>query len=143
MNRLGVSKRKHTTFARQIADLTAGWNTRISVAYVATFDLQKFVADNFILKLPNVDCLAMNMTLVQVDTQATNLLHSAIEAEETLKAIVDPPCSYKPDPTEDDLDLQPYNHEDDEDMHYERDRATLLWEGFGIASEKAFENDIY
>jgi hypothetical protein len=70
-------------------------------------------------------------------------LHSAIAAEETLKAIVEPPWSYKPDLTEHDLDLQPYNHEDDEDMHYERDRATFLWGEFGIASEDAYDNDIY
>jgi hypothetical protein len=82
------------------------------------------------------------MTLVQLDTRATYLLHSAIEAKETIRAIVDPPCSYKPDPTEADLDLQPYNHKDDEDMHYERDRATFLWKEFGTPSEDASENDI-
>jgi hypothetical protein len=85
--------------------LTRGWNTTISVAYSANFDLRKFVADNFIPELPNVDCLEMNITLVQVDMRAKDLLHSAIEAEETLKAIVEPPWSYKPDPTEHDLDL--------------------------------------
>jgi hypothetical protein len=69
----------------------AGWNTTILVAYSATFDLRKFVADNFIPELTNVDCLEMNITLVQVDTRATYLLHYAIEAEETLRAIVDPP----------------------------------------------------
>jgi hypothetical protein len=40
-------------------------------------------------------------------------------------------------------ELQPYNHEDDKEMHYERDQATFLWEEFGIASEDASENDIY
>jgi hypothetical protein len=49
------------------AEVSVGHPVSISVAYSADFDLRKFVADNFIPELPNVDFLEMNITLVHVD----------------------------------------------------------------------------
>ena len=122
------------TSTKRITDLTAGWNGTILVAYDVVANLRKFVADNFIPELPDVDGQEINWTLLQVDMWATNLLQSAIEADETLTAIQHPPWSYKPDPAEEDPDLQPYDYKD-VDIHYQRDRATFLWEEFGISSE--------
>ena len=89
------------------------------------------MSDNFVPEFPDVDCQEINLILVQVDMRAVDLLTSAIEADETLAAIQDPPCSYKTDPAEDDLDFQPYNSAG-EDTCNQHDDATFLFEEFGI-----------
>lgn len=123
------------TSTKHITQLTAGWNTTISVAFDAAAELQKFVSENFIPEAPDVDGREINRMLSHLDAQAEELLHSAIQADDTLTGIQDDQaCSYKPDPAEDDSDLEPYSYED-KDNPYKRDRATFLWEEFGISSE--------
>ena len=48
-------KEEVATSTEQIDDLTAGWNTSISVTHDAPIDFQKFVADNLVPELPDVD----------------------------------------------------------------------------------------
>lgn len=88
-------KEEVATCTKRIADLTAGWSTAISVASDAAADSRKVVSENFFPELSDVDCQEINLILVQVDMLAVDLLNSAIEADETLAAIQDLPCSYK------------------------------------------------
>ena len=127
-------KEKMADSTKRIRQLTGGLNTTISVAFDAASELQKFVCENFIPEAPDVDGREINRLLAHLDTQAEELLHSAIQADETLTGIQDGPWSYEPNPAEDDSDLEPYDYEDKDDP-YKRDRASFLWEEFGISSE--------
>ena len=62
------------TSTKHITQLTAGWNTTISVAFDAAAELQKFVCENFIPEAPDIDAREINRLLSHLDAQAEELL---------------------------------------------------------------------
>jgi hypothetical protein len=106
-------KEEVSTSTKRIADLTAGWNTSISVAHDAAVDFQKFMADNLVPESPDVDGDELigqvyYRILEHVGMRADNIFNSALEADETLTEIRDSPRPYSPDPAKDEEICKPY-----------------------------------